>query len=269
MKRLDTPIGYPFLALGIVMKRTGLLLLGPAILATPFQQVSAQSTQSRVVVEGNGSVLTQPDLANIAFTVRGEGRSNDEAVAVLVVTRKAIESAVLGLGPGSELRDGKLELQIVRGSDCKNGDDDAPRLSIGPCTINGYIAELPETVRTSAVNDAGTLAGLIGRLKGQNARVTAYELSQPAIASRSALTKAIANARATAETMAQAGSVKLGRVLSISNSYENSGADEVVVTAHRKIPAPALMMTPPIVVSLKPEPIETSARVVVTYEIEG
>lgn len=251
------------------MKRTGLLLLVPAILATPIQQASAQTTQSRVVVEGNGSVLTKPDLANIAFTVRGEGHSSDEAVAALVATRKAIESAVLGFGPGSELRDGKLELQIVRGSDCKNGDDDAPRLSIGPCAINGYIAELPETVRTGAVNDAGTLAGLIGRLKGQNARVTNYELSRPAVASRSALTKAIVNARATAEAMAQAGSVKLGRIIAISNSYENAGTDEIVVTSQRNLPPPAVIAPPPIVVSLKPEPIETTARVIVTYEIGG
>ena len=251
------------------MRIIGLRLLVPAMLAMIGQQAYAQAAQSRIVVEGNGSVLTQPDLANIAFTVRGEGHSSDEAVAALVVTRKAIETAVFGFGPGSELRDGKLDLHVVRGTDCKNGDDDAPRLSVGPCAISGYIAELPGTVRTTAVNDAGTLAGLIGRLKGENAHITGYALSLPAAASRSALTKAIANARATAETMAQAGSVKLGRVYSISNSYENSGADEIVVTSQRKVHALAVVMPPPIVVSLKPEPIETTARVIVTYEIVG
>lgn len=251
------------------MKRARLFLVVPAMLATFGQPALAQTAQSRIVVEGYGSVLTSPDSANIGFTVRGEGHASDDAVTALVATRKTIELAVLGFGPDNELRDGKLEIHVVRGSECKNGDDDAPRLSIGPCVISGYIAELPETVMTSAVQDAGTLAGLIGRLKGQNARITGYNLLQPALASRSALTKAITNARATAETMAQAGSVKLGRVYSISNSFENSGASDIVVTAQRRVPAPAVMMPPPITVSLKPEPIETTARVIVTYEIGG
>lgn len=251
------------------MRNTGLRLLAPAILAMIGQQASAQATQSRILVEGNGSVLTPPDLASIAYTVRGEGHSSDDAVAALVATHKAIEAAMLVAAPASELRDGKLQVHVVRGSDCKAGDDDVPRLSIGPCAISGYIAELPETLVMSAVKDAGTVAGLIGRLKGESARVTGYALSHPAVASRSALTKAIANARATAETMAQAGSVKLGRIYSISNSFENSGADEIVVTSQRQVRAPAEIMPPPILVSLKPEPIETTARVVVTYEIGG
>ena len=251
------------------MRSKGLRLLAPAMLAMIGQQASAQATPSRIVVEGNGAVLTPPDLANIEFTVRGEGHSSDDAVAALVATHKAIEAAVLVAAPASELRDGKLKVLVVRGSDCKAGDDDAPRLFIGPCAISGYIAELPETLVMSAVKDAGTVAGLIGRLKGENARVTGYALSQPAAASRSTLTKAIANARATAETMAQAGSVKLGRIYSISNSYENSGADEIVVTSQRQVPALAVIMPPAIIVSLKPEPIETTARVVVTYEIVG
>ena len=251
------------------MRCTGSRLLVSAMLTLIGQQASAQATQPHIVVEGNGSVLTQPDVANIAFMVRGEGSSSDLALAAVVATRKAIESAVLGFGPGSELRDGKLQLHVVRGSDCKTGDDDAPRLSVGLCAITGYIAELPETVRISAVNDAGTLAGLIGRLKGQNARITAYELSQPAIASRSALTKAIANARATAESMAQAGSVRLGHIIAISNTYENSGTGEIVVTAARQDIPPPAVLPPPIVVSLKPDPIETTERVVVTYDIGG
>ena len=69
--------------------------------------------------------------------------------------------------------------------------------------------------------------------------------------------------------MARAGQVRLGRVLSISNTqYGGNREDEIVVTGAKQL-APSPVMAPPVEVSITPAPVETTARVVVSYEITG
>jgi len=69
--------------------------------------------------------------------------------------------------------------------------------------------------------------------------------------------------------MAEAAHVHLGRIITISNSYDSEGSasDDIVVTAQRSPPPPAVMAPPPIAVRMTPEPIETTAKLTVSYKI--
>ena len=239
-------------------------MLPLALIASPA--LAAEPAPSRIVVEGFGTVETPPDIAAISYSVRGEGASSDAATAAMVTAQAKVEAAITGFTTSADIKSGKDKIDAVRGKDCN--DDDNPRLSAGACAIIGYIVQMPITLRTADLKDAGTIVGLIGREGGYNPRLDAFTLSHEAAAKRRAIASAIADAHSQAEAMAEAAHLHLGRVITISNSYdsEGNGADEIVVTAQHN-PPPAVMAPPPIAIHLTPQPIETTAKLTVAYEI--
>jgi uncharacterized protein YggE len=236
-------------------------------LAVPGAAFAAEpQSPPRIVVEGHGSVASEPDLVTITFTARGEGRSSDEAVKALVAVRQQADQAVASVVADGDLKDEKMRVEAVRGSACK-GDDDNPRFDAGPCAIIGYVATVPVTLHSQEVNKAGTLTGLIARLPGAEPRLQSFSLKNPALAKQRALAAAMADARTQAEELARAGQVRLGRILSISNAQNQYGQEnEIVVTSAKSMAPPARVITP-VAVNVTPAPVETSAQVVVNFEI--
>jgi len=144
------------------MRLKQITLIPLALIACPA--LAVEPAPSRIVVEGFGSVETPPDIASISYSVRGEGASSDAATAAMVAAQDKIEAAITGFVTSAEIKSGKVKIDAVRGKDCN--DDDNPRLSAGVCAITGYVAQMPITLRTAALKDAGTIVGLIGREGG-------------------------------------------------------------------------------------------------------
>lgn len=245
--------------------RRSLIAVALAVPGAAF--ASEPQSPPRIVVEGHGSVASEPDLVTIGFTARGEGRSSDDAVKALVAVRQQADQAIASVIADGDIKDAKMQVVAVRGSACKL-DDDNPRFDSGPCAIIGYVATVPVTLNSQEVKKAGTLTGLIARLPGAEPRLQSFSLKNPVIAKQRALAAAMADARRQAEELARAGQVRLGRILSISNAQSQYGReDEIVVTAMRQAPPPARMAIPPVAVNITPAPVETSAQVVVNFEI--
>jgi len=172
---------------------------------------AAPATAPQVVVHGSGKVETAPTLANLSYSVRGEASTSDEAVRTLEANRKAIADAVLALAP-ADFEDGKLSIEAVRGDECKSGDYDRAVLSSGICAIKGYLAHMDVSLRTTAVKDAATLVGVIGRLKGSEPMVSSFNVADVQTARRAAIAVAVKDAKASAEALALASGARLGRV---------------------------------------------------------
>ncbi len=66
--------------------QAGLVFAQPVIQAVP--------ERPRIIVDGYGEVKTPPNLAIIAFTVRGEGSSSDDAVRAMTAQGARIEGAL-------------------------------------------------------------------------------------------------------------------------------------------------------------------------------
>ncbi len=234
---------------------------GPAF----AQPAYAQSVEPpRISVVGTGAVKTAPDRATIEYGVRGEGTTSDAAVGALVARRKQIEAGIDTFGAAVELRTGRVSVSEARGKDCSDEDT---RLSVGECSIRGYVAELPFTLKTAQIAKAGTLVSLIGRLEGNSPHISEYTLTDPKLAQRRAIAAALADAREKADAIAEGTSRHLGRVLAASHGNMNAdNGNDILVTAARRVASPAMVM-PPIAVDLHPQPIETQAQVTVMYEI--
>ena len=243
------------------------LLLALAM-SVPGVSSAADAAGPHLVVEGRGTVSRAPDLATIRFTARGEGKTSDEAVKAMVAMREQAGQAARAVAPDSDLKDENMQVVAIHDAACKI-DDDNPRLNSGACAIIGYVATLPITLRTHMAQAAGTVTGVIARQTGTEPRIVGYSLANPAALELLALGAAMADARRQADDMARAGQVRLGRVLSISNTqYGGNREDEIVVTGAKQL-APSPVMAPPVEVSITPAPVETTARVVVSYEITG
>jgi uncharacterized protein YggE len=232
--------------------------------ATPALAAAADGPP-RIVVGGSGRVFTPPDLATISYTVRGEGDTSDAAVALMVSRRTKIDAG-LALFKQIEARASQVSIAEVRGRECQPSYG-APILSTGACAIIGYVAELSVNVRTTLPKQAGTIVGLLGRQGATSPRLIGFALADPGAAQRGAIAAALADARRKAEAMAAGTNVKVGRLISASNSnYNEVQTQDALQEVPPPPPPPPAPPPPPIAVDLTPQPIQTEASVTVTYE---
>lgn len=246
-------------------------IIGLAALA-PFP-VSAQrddaSKAPSITVIGVGEIETPPEIATIAFDVRGEGATADAATKALVKRQKAIFDGLASLGSGKiDINSDDVKLAAVRSSACKTDDDgDArPILSTGACAVSGYVASLSVRVRMTAVKDAGTAVGLAARLGANDPSLSGFELRSARVAHDRATVAAIADARSQAEAIAKAAGETLGPLLSVHDQQTGYDGEDIVVTGlARRVPAPPEFA--PIAIDIAPKSIETTARLIVSYAI--
>lgn len=238
------------------------------LLATAAPALAAPDNgPPRITVGGSGQVFTPPDLATINYTVRGEGETNDAAVAQMVARRAKIDAG-LALFKQIEVRASQVSVREVRGRECQPNYG-APTLSTGACTVIGYVAELSVSVRTTLPKQAGTIVGLVGRQGASNPGLGGFALSDPGAAQRRAIAAALDDARRKAEAIAAGSHVTLGRLISVSsgNGYNEIEAQDAVREGPPPPPPPPPAPPPPIAVDLTPQPISTSATVTVSYEV--
>lgn len=227
----------------------------------------AAAEPASIVVTGNGTVHTQPDLATVTFEVRGEGATPDAATLSLVKKREAVETAIVSIeGAKLAITTGRMGIEAVRGKGCKDNYDDSPKLSAGDCAVTGHVATIQIKAKVSPPSIAGTVVGLAARLGADDASVSGFELRDEVGARTQAVAAALANAKEKARAIAEGTGGHLGVLVSVKDSAAGVQPDddlmEVQVTAQRR-----LQPRPPVSIELKPEPIATSAQLVATYTL--
>jgi uncharacterized protein YggE len=231
---------------------------------------TGEDARPRIIVSSAATIPSPPDRAVVSFSVHGEGTTSDEAVRAMVAKRDAIEKGLAGISAGSDIRAAQIGIAEVRGRDCNRNTYGNPRLSTGECAIVGYTADIQMEVRTAAVNEAGTMVSLAGRLGATNPRIDRFFLAEDKEIRRRGVAQALAEAKLQAEAIARASGVRLGGVLSVSNlSFNGPGPyDDIVVTAQHASAPPPPPPPPPVAVGLKPRAIETQVKVQVVYAIQ-
>ncbi|PTS86239.1 hypothetical protein DBR17_07170 [Sphingomonas sp. HMWF008] len=277
------------------MYRNSLLLL-LAVIPSPLSaqaMVDSLARPNTILVSASGKVETAPDMATMALSIRGEGKTPDAATAALAAKQKAIFAGLRGLDPKLEVRTGDIAFREVRGGNCANSSDSDGAMSMaqmaddlddaatmastdaadgsstgnakGPCRVIGHRATTETSIRLASVKDAGTAVGLAGRLGAASARVENFGLRDDTAAARRALDQAMANARSQAAALAAASGSRLGPVVSIMNGDGNMLNRRGSVMMYDIAQAP--QDKPPITIDITPTPVETSAQLVVTFAL--
>jgi uncharacterized protein YggE len=233
----------------------GLFAAGPALAEPPPAPV--------IVITATGEAQSPPDRATVTFTIRGEGATSDEAVKRLSDAETTIKAGSASLlGADGSWRAANLLVSEVRSKACDGNMYGRPRLSLGDCAIIGYAATMPATLETSRVKDAATLAGLVARLGGVDARVANFTLHDTTALRGRAIAAAMTNARDEARQIAEGFGGRLGPLLRVEDAQT---LRPVMMMSERALaPAPP-PPPPPISVEVSPTPIETTVRLVVTF----
>lgn len=242
-----------------------------AILMLGAAPAAAQSLPQRpaITVLGVGEVKTQPDVAIMAYSVRGEGATADDAARALVAKQKAIAGAVTGLSSEPvQITNGSVNVRVSRSPSCQNQDyGPGPQLSTGPCAVLGYVARMDVTVRLMP-KVAGTAAGLASRLGAEQANIQRFGLRSDAASRRAAVAAAIADAKAQASAIAAASSEQLGEILDVRDQNAYNQSETIVVTGSLLAPPAPPAPPPPVEIAITPEPITTTERITVTFAIQ-
>ena len=168
------------------------------------QSQSAPETNT-ITVNGVGSVTTVPDRAQFSFGVQSEGRTAAQALAANAAEMRRVIAALREAGVAqADIQTQHVSLQ--------------PRMSndgstvVGYTAVNSVSARIRDIDRAGAVIDAAVAAG-------------ANQVNGPMLfradtdaAYRTALREAVANARTKAQALADAASMTLGRVVSITET---------------------------------------------------
>ncbi|RYY22870.1 MAG: DUF541 domain-containing protein [Sphingomonadales bacterium] len=259
--------------------RSALLLVLLVAAPIPAFAQSRDMVSQGITVSGSAKIESAPDMATIAFTIRGEGATPDAASTDLAKRQRAVIGGLASLDASLRIHTGSVATNEVRRGDCAGTPGASMRaLSInldaamsddtdkGPCRVAGYIAAIEATAEMSAVKEAGTAVGLAQRLGASSASLEGFALRDPEAASRAALAAAITDARIQAQALAAGSGSKLGRIVSILGMPEREYAMSSIVLAEPPAYMP-MVMAAPVNIDIAPKPVETSARVMIVYAL--
>jgi hypothetical protein len=224
----------------------------------PFEE------QSAIRVEGEATLLVEPDEFEIASTILTYTESREQTLARLAEIYSTLKATLPELEGLNALKMEASEASISswRDPDCtENSYDDQG------CPIVAYGAEIALTISGSPASSAGPMLALLSELKVDDAELRDYKIAGDGGRRDEALKAAIANARDKAAMLAAASDASIGRIIRIESGRgmatlaPSFGDDEIIVTGSR-------VRRPAVSLELEPQPIEVSARVVATFAIE-
>lgn len=178
------------------------------VLALSVPQVgTAQDTERQITVTGEGRVLVAPDMATVFVGVSRQARRAEDAL------RDASEGAAAVLAQlqaeGIVERDVQTRNVGLNPLYARNNDGSAPR-------VTGYVASNDLVVR---VRDFDSLGAVLDAIVADGANAMnglSFDVAERGDLEQTARAEAVAEARATAQVLAEAAGVNLGQVLSIS-----------------------------------------------------
>ena len=215
--------------------------LGLAATTLPGSASSAAAEAGGITVQGTASVTSVPDRAELSFGVENKGSSARSALSANATEMRRVIAALKVAGATD------IKTQYVSLSPQYNEKSEAQ----GFMATNTVSATIKELAKAGAVIDAAVDAGanqVYGPSLSHGDQDELY---------RQALKAAVANARASAQVLASAANVSLGRVTTI---VEGGGAPQPVPFAAAD---KAMAESTPI----EPGTQQTSASVTVTFSV--
>jgi uncharacterized protein YggE len=222
----------------------GVLLAASAIagVAQPrLGRAAAAATAKTITVTGSGSVTTVPDQAGFDFTVDTRAATAKAALAQNATAAAAVAAAVKNAGvDAANIQTSQVSL--------------SPQTNQAGTDIVGYAASTSISV-TSTIAKAGSLVDAAVAAGADGVSGPNLSLSDQDAQYRAALKLAVADARAKAQALADAGGLALGGVQTI---VEGAGQTPIVF-AQKAAPAAGG-------VAIEPGSQTVDATITVTYE---
>jgi uncharacterized protein len=222
------------------------LLLASSLFLVGLTPHASAQTSPTIQVSGKGEAAVAPDMAILSLTVMREAETAREALDEANAAMGEVIAAMRGEGVADrDLQTSGLSIS-PRYVYPERGEDNGPRI-VGYQVTNSLTVRVREIERVGEILD---LSVTMGVNQGGNIVLTNDD---PAATLEEARRSAVENARAKAETLADAAGVRLGRVMSMSEQMQEPPV--------RPLSQPAMMRMEAADASV---PIETGES---TYEV--
>lgn len=222
--------------------------IGAALITRPVPaqaQAVGVTGMRQITVVGNGQVQATPDMANVQIGVETSAPTTQEALAQNNSQAQAIIAKIKELGVDEK------DIQT-------SGFNISPNYDNNGREVTGYSVSNTVNVTIRNLDSAGSLLDQVVQAGANRIYGVNFGLSDPSAAQAQARDKAVADAKARAEQLAQQAGATVGQVLVITESV---GSGPVA-------PMPAMARAD----SMAEAPIQAgqqsySAQVQVTYEL--
>lgn len=246
------------LAIGLVLMLALVGLVGCASGSTSGGElpsglrINVGSQQEGLWVNGHGEVNAAPDIAILQLGISAQRASVAEAQAEAATSMDKVMTALRGGGVANkDIQTQYFSIQQVTRWD----KDKQQEIVIGYRVSNMVMAKIREIAKTGSIIDAVAEAG------GDLTRIDSisFSIDDPSEYRKEARDKAMADARAKAEQLANLGGVRLGKPIYISESIFYPVYAPPVTVAEAPAPAP---VTP-----IRPGEMKISLDIQVVYAI--
>jgi len=215
-----------------------------------------QEQRNAITVQGSTEFEAAPDLAKIRFRLQTEAPNAQQAQLQNREIAANVEAALKKAG----VRANDIETTDYRVEKIRQWDSKLERtVDRGYRVSNAFIVSTKDLQSVGTLLDAGVQAG------ANNVDSISFELSDEleSETKTEALTKATRNAKEKAQAMATGAGVRLGKVISISeSSYGISPYPMPAMAEMRMDMAESMPET-----SISPQSVRVSAQVSVSYDI--
>ena len=170
-----------------------------AAVSLPGTATSAAGEAGGITVQGTASVVSVPDRAELSFGVESQGQTARAALAANAAEMRRVIAAVRAAG-GTDLRTQSVSLSP------RYNERNEVQAFVATNTVSATIAEI---AKAGALIDAAVVAGanqVYGPSLSRGDQSGLY---------RNALKAAIADARASAQALAAASNLSLGRITAV------------------------------------------------------
>ena len=180
-----------------------------ATVASLAQPVLADDTASIISVNGEGQMAVTPDMATVSLGVTANG---DTAKSALDANNAALTAVI------EKLKAAGIADKDIQTSGLSLGPVYDYSASGNPQKVLGYTASNMITVNVRAINQVGAVLDASVTDGANTLNGITFGLQDPVPSTDEARKAAVADARRKAELYAAAAGVKLGRILTISES---------------------------------------------------
>lgn len=204
-----------------------------------------------ITAQGSGEAWAAPDMAEVSFGVTKQAEKPDAALTQASQVASGIVDAVIAAGVDKkDLQTEWMNLQ----PQYSGGEDKAP-------VITGYEATVMVKVKVRDIDALGSVMEAATKAGATNVAGLSFVLDDDATAQDEAITTAVDDARARAESMAAAADRQLGKVLRVSETavYQPYGPNYSGAEYARAADSFSA--------ALQPGQIQTSANVTVVFDL--
>jgi uncharacterized protein len=231
-----------------------------------------EAPRKQIIVDGEATIEIEPELFTLSASIRSRAGEQSAALAEISAKLARVREDLPQLEGLTHLTVDASEA-VIRPIQDRVCLESAGYRDDESCSVTGYFGALAIKVKGSPANLSGYALSLISELGVEQVSLEGYAISDIDSAQKSALDKAVEDARAKAVAIANASGATLVGPIRIqygegfgddrySGVYaDRSQVQEIIVTGSR-------VVTPETELGLEPQPIKISEKVVAAFEIE-